>query len=135
MCFEIAEAVRYMFEREGSDLERLLTVRIDARTGEVGSLLPRRGLRPLELLPNGQSPAAAFIGISRDAAEAIFLVSSEVSAVGGDGAARDDAGSCRLVALAPNQAETFLYRPDGRTYGVELLRIGGVATAERPVLQ
>jgi hypothetical protein len=83
----------------------------------------RRNLPELTMLPARETPAATFMGLSSDGKKALFLVSSDVVAVFGEGQCVIGSQTCQLLALEPGLPETFVYGPDERTYRIELLKI------------
>jgi hypothetical protein len=59
--------------------------------------------------------------------KAMFLVSSEVSAVSGEGTCMPGSSSpCEVLVLRRNQIEDFVYDPDGKTYRLKILKIAKV---------
>lgn len=83
----------------------------------------RRNLPELTMLPARKTPAATFMGVSNDGKKALFLVSSDVVSVFGEGKCVIGSQTCQLLALEPGLPETFVYGPQERTYRVELLKI------------
>ena len=90
----------------------------------------RRDLPELTMLPARSTPAATFMGISNDGKKALFLVSSDVLSIFGEGACVIGSQTCQLLALEPNLPETFIYGPQERTYRVELLKIDQTYSAK-----
>ncbi|MBS1884959.1 MAG: hypothetical protein JSS97_18580, partial [Actinobacteria bacterium] len=83
----------------------------------------RRNLPELTMLPARKTPAATFMGLSNDGKKALFLVSSDVVSIFGEGKCVIGSQTCQLLALEPNLPETFVYGPQERTYRIELLKI------------
>jgi hypothetical protein len=90
----------------------------------------RRNLPELTMLPARATPAVAFMGTSRDDKKALFLVSSDVVSLFGEGNCVIGSQSCQLLALEPNLPETFVYGPQEHTYRIELLKITRTLSAK-----
>jgi hypothetical protein len=90
----------------------------------------RRDLPELTMLPARSAPAATFMGISNDGKKALFLVSSDVLSIFGEGICVIGSETCQLIALEPNLPETFIYGPQERTYRIELLKIDQTYSAK-----
>lgn len=90
----------------------------------------RRNLPELTMLPGRSTPAATFMGISNDGKKALFLVSSDVLSIFGEGICVIGSQTCQLLALEPNLPETFIYGPQERTYRIELLKIDQTYSAK-----
>jgi hypothetical protein len=86
-------------------------------------------LPELTKLPSRKTPAAIFLGVSKDGNKALLLLSSNVEAtVGDDGICVLGSKTCQLLALAPGGPETFVYGPQGRTFRIQLLKIHSIAS-------
>jgi hypothetical protein len=83
----------------------------------------RRNLPELTMLPARATPAATYIGLTNDGKKALFVVSSDVVSLFGEGQCVIGSQSCQLLALEPGLPETFVYGPQERTYRIELLKI------------
>jgi cytoskeletal protein RodZ/TfoX/Sxy family transcriptional regulator of competence genes len=83
----------------------------------------RRGLPELTMLPSRESPAAVFMGTSADGKKALFLVSSDVQSIFGDGRCIVGSATCQLLALERGVPETFVYGKQAKTYRIEILKI------------
>jgi len=90
----------------------------------------RRNLPELTMLPARDTPAVAFMGTSRDGKKALFLVSSDVVSIFGEGNCVIGSQSCQLLALEPGLPETFVYGPQEHTYRIELLKINRTLSAK-----
>jgi hypothetical protein len=90
----------------------------------------RRNLPELTMLPARDTPAVAFMGTSRDGTKALFLVSSDVVSIFGEGNCVIGSQSCQLLALEPGLPETFVYGPQAHTYRIELLKINRTLSAK-----
>jgi hypothetical protein len=63
----------------------------------------------------------AFIGVSEDAEQAIFVVSDDVSRVRGDGTCFPSRSSCNFLQLEPGDKASLDYAPEGdRRYNLKL---------------
>ena len=83
----------------------------------------RRNLPELTMLPTRKTPAATYIGLSNDGKKALFVVSSDVLSLFGEGKCVIGSQTCQLLALEPNLPETFVYGPQEHTFRIELLKI------------
>jgi hypothetical protein len=90
----------------------------------------RRDLPELTMLPARATPAVAFMGTTRDGKKALFLVSSDVVSIFGEGTCVIGSQTCQLLALEPGLPETFVYGPQHRTYRIELLKIERTLSAK-----
>jgi hypothetical protein len=90
--------------------------------GQPGNLTRRSHVKRLAFLPNGDKPMVAFLGVTQDAAKALFLISDDVSTVRGDGHCRPRRGDCKFLELRPGNEAELEYAPEGgRTYKLKLL--------------
>lgn len=83
----------------------------------------RRDLPELTMLPARKTPAATYIGLTNDGKKALFVVSSDVVSLFGEGKCVIGSQTCQLLALEPDLPETFVYGPQERSYRIELLKI------------
>jgi hypothetical protein len=83
----------------------------------------RHNLPELTMLPSRGTPAATFMGASKDGKKALFLISSDVQAVFGDGRCVVGTQTCQLLAVEPGLPLTFVYGPAGRTFKIELIQV------------
>jgi hypothetical protein len=90
----------------------------------------RHDLPELTMLPARATPAVAFMGTSRDGKKALFLVSSDVVSIFGEGTCVIGSQTCQLLALEPGLPETFVYGAQEHTYRLELLKIERTLTAK-----
>jgi hypothetical protein len=88
----------------------------------------RDNLPELTKLPSPKTPAAIFLGVSKDGNKALLLLSSNVEAIAGGGVCVLGSQTCQLLALKPGVPETFVYGPQGRTFRIELLKIHFIAS-------
>ena len=69
----------------------------------------RHDLPELTMLPSRETPAAIFMGPTKDGKKALMLVSSDVQAIFGDAICVVGSETCQLLALEPGLPETFVY--------------------------
>jgi hypothetical protein len=100
--------------------------RIDVKVGPQGDLVKKTGVKQLKMLPSSTTPVVIFLGTSESGGRAFFLVSSDVTAVSGDGACLATTPTCQFLTLKPDEAATFEYAPDTLTYKLRLLAIKDV---------
>ena len=100
--------------------------RIDVKVGPQGDLVEKTGVEQLKMLPSSTTPVVIFLGTSEDGGRAFFLVSSDVTAVSGDGACLATTPTCQLLTLKAGEAASFDYAPDTLTYKLKLLAIRDV---------
>lgn len=98
--------------------------------GDGGEADVRRNLPELTMLPSRKTPAAIYMGSTKDGKKALMLISSNVKAIFGDAKCVLGSESCELLALEPGLPETIVYGGAGRTYKIELLKIHLVRTKE-----
>ena len=97
---------------------------LNVAVGPAGSLRTRRDVQQLTFLPSESNPVLVFLGIAEGGGKAMFLVSSDVSAVSGDGACMpSDSSPCEILVLRRGQVENLTYDPDGRVYRIKVLSI------------
>lgn len=92
----------------------------------------RHNLPELTMLPSRKTPAAIFMGVSKDGKKALLLLSSSVDSVFGEGLCVLGGQTCQLLELEPGLPETFVYGPHNLTFKIELLKIHLVASSKPP---
>ncbi len=98
--------------------------RVSVAVGPAGDLTERNGVQRLVFLPGDQRPIVAFVGVSEDGKQAIFMVSDRVSSVRGDGKCIPRRGDCNFLELKPGDKASLRYEPEGnRTYNLKLRKI------------
>jgi hypothetical protein len=93
-----------------------------------GQSTVRRNLPELTMLPSRDTPAAIYMGSTKDGKKALMLISSDVQAIFGDGKCVLGSDSCELLAMEPGVPQTFVYGGAGRTFKIELQKIHLVTT-------
>jgi hypothetical protein len=96
----------------------------DVMVGESGGALTRLNHIPqFQYLPTPDKPVLVYLGTTSGGTQAIFLVSTDVSSVGGQGTCFPTADKCQLLGLNPGQSADVAYAPDGKTYHVQVAQI------------
>jgi hypothetical protein len=90
----------------------------------------RRNLPELTMLPSRSTPAATFMGVSRDGKKALMVVSSDVVSIFGEATCVVGSKSCQLLALEPEMPVTFVYGPEEHRYRIEVLKIEKTLSAK-----
>jgi hypothetical protein len=112
-------------QNDADVVNQLVVRRVDVMVGVQGDLKQRNGVRPMTVLPSEATPVLAFLGTDDAGKRAAFVVSSDVTSVGGDGACVPSPG-CLFITLEKGESATLDYGPDGQTYELELERIRDV---------
>lgn len=105
---------------------QLYTRRIDVAVGVQGDLNNRKNVKPMTILPGNANPVLAFLGTDEAGKRAAFVVSSDVTSVGGDGACVPSLANCLYITLEKGESATLDYAPDGQTYELRLQAIRNV---------
>lgn len=92
----------------------------------------RHNIPELTALPDSKSPAAIFMGVSKNGKKALLLLSSNVNSVFGEGLCVLGGASCQLLELEPGLPETFVYGPHNLIFKIELLKIHLIASSKPP---
>jgi hypothetical protein len=96
----------------------------DVLVGESGGALTRLNRIPqFQYLPTPDMPVLVYLGTTSGGTQAIFLVSTDVSSVGGQGTCFPTADKCQLLGLNPGQSADVAYAPDGKTYHLQVAQI------------
>ncbi|HVC06452.1 MAG TPA: hypothetical protein VND98_02550 [Solirubrobacterales bacterium] len=82
----------------------------------------RHRVEPPATLPNKATQVVTYIGVNPKTKNPLFLVSAKVEGVYGEGQCISGTGSCALLELEPNFAETLVY-PDGVRYKIDVLKV------------
>jgi hypothetical protein len=85
------------------------TFKVDLQYGLEGDVKERRNVKLLDLL----SPIGTFLGASPDASRAVFALSSNVTAVSGEGDCAPSAESCDFLSLEKGQSASLAYQQEG----------------------
>ncbi|MGA8219855.1 MAG: hypothetical protein WB771_14930 [Solirubrobacterales bacterium] len=101
-----------------------VTYRTDVLIGESGGTLAQvSNLQQFQFLPSPDKPILVYMGTTSAGSQAIFLLSKDVSSVGGNGTCFPTADSCQLLGLNPGAGADLIYAPDGKTYHLQVTRI------------
>jgi hypothetical protein len=96
---------------EGADAKKKPSVKV------------RRNLPELTMLPDRGTPAASYMGTTRDGKKALLVVSSDVVSIFGEASCVIGTQSCQLLAVEPNMPVTFVYGPQEKRFRIEVLKI------------
>ncbi len=107
-------------------IREVILRRIDVKVGPQGELVEKTGVEQLKMLPSSNTPVVIFLGTSESGGRAFFLVSSDVTAVSGDGACLATTPTCQFLTLKEGEVASFEYAPDTLTYKLRLLAIRDV---------
>ena len=88
----------------------------------------RRGVEPATPLPGKKAPVITFMGAIHNAKTALFLVSSDVTSMFGDGNCLSGTDSCQLLGVEAGIPETLVYGNDNNRLKIEVLKIEPVVT-------
>lgn len=110
--------------------------RVKVRAGQLGkNLKTYDSVGSLAPLPSKKVPALEFLGVNTDsnfnAKSAVFLVSSAVSSVDGEGSCSFAGSACQVLTLKPGEHEDMVWI-DGLTYRVELVKFNLIARHTPP---
>jgi hypothetical protein len=104
----------------------------DVQVGESGTqLATMNNVKPFQFLPDTSRPVLTYLG-KVGGTQAIFLVSKDVASIGGDGTCFPSVDSCQLLGLNAGTGADLIYKPDGKTYHVQVLRVRRVTSPNPP---
>jgi hypothetical protein len=105
----------------------------DVQVGEAGTNLAEQdSVKPFQFLPTPDKPVLTYIGTVGGGRQAVFLVSTDVVSVGGQGTCFPTADACQLLGLNAGKGADLIYGPDGKTYHVQVLRMRRVTSSKPP---
>jgi hypothetical protein len=105
----------------------------DVQVGEVGApAISIVDVPEFAFLPSQEVPVLVFLGTTSGGSQAIFLVSKDVTSVGGEGICFPDPDACQLLGLNPGKGADLVYAPDGKTYHLQVTRIKRVVSTKPP---
>jgi hypothetical protein len=100
------------------------TYETDVLVGESGGALTLLSRIPqFTFLPTPDKPVLVYLGTTSGGSQAIFMVSRDVTSVGGQGTCFPSADDCQLLGLDPGKSADVIYGPDGKTYRLQVVRI------------
>jgi hypothetical protein len=100
------------------------------KVGEANHLKDRSEVSALALLPSKQKPVLSFLEANSD--KALFLVSTDVDSVSGDGRCVPRPKDCQYIIMGPGDKAHFDYAPDGKRYNLVLVDIHAVEIGHKP---
>ncbi len=105
----------------------------DVTIGEAGGQqVAAHNLSQFQFLPSPDKPALTYMGTASSGKQALFLVSKDVTSVGGTGVCFPTADECQLLGLGAGAGADFYYAPDGKTYHVQVTQIRHVTSSKPP---
>jgi hypothetical protein len=97
-----------------------------------GALTPLNGISQFQFLPSQDKPVLVYLGTTSGGTQALFLVSKDVSSVGGNGTCFPTADDCQLLGLNSGAGADMIYSPDGKTYHLDVTKIKRVTSSKPP---
>jgi hypothetical protein len=97
-----------------------------------GALTSLKGISQFQFLPSQDKPVLVYLGTTSGGTQALFLVSKDVSSVGGNGTCFPTADDCQLLGLNAGAGADMVYRPDGKTYHLDVTKIKRVTSSKPP---
>lgn len=83
----------------------------------------RKRLLPTTVLPGQKKQVVTYMGLSPKTRKPLFLVSTDVKGVFGEGKCVAGTGSCQLIELEPGFPETFEYGEGGERYKLKVTKV------------
>ena len=101
---------------------------VDVELGERGQGKPKKieGVKQTQLLPDGETPVLAYMGMADDARTAVFFIIDPAYTAQGEGKCRPKGSECRFIYLGINEDgdEESIFTADGESeYTLKLLKI------------
>jgi hypothetical protein len=88
----------------------------------------RHRVLPATPLPGEKAQVVTYMGISPTTRKPLLLVSTDVTAVFGEGKCVAGSDSCQLLEVEPEFPETFVYGPNDVRYKINVLKVEPVVT-------
>jgi hypothetical protein len=105
-------------------VNHLYTRRVDVLIGVQGLPQVRQNVLPMTTLPSKKNPVAAYLGTDEKGKRAAFVLSRDISLIGGDGACVPSPENCLFITLEKDETATLTFDgEDGQTYELKLLAI------------
>jgi hypothetical protein len=104
----------------------------DVTVSDGGTPAAINNVTQFQFLPTQATPVLVYLGTSSGGQQALFLVSKDVSSVGGNGTCFPSADACQLLGLTAGAGADLLYGPDGKTYHLQVTRIKHVNSSQPP---
>jgi hypothetical protein len=108
----------------------LYTYRVSVKVGEANDLKKRSEVSSLALLPSKHRPIVSFL--EANGKQALFLISTDVDSVSGDGRCVPHPRDCQYIIMRPGDKAHFDYTPDGKRYNLVLVDIHAVEIGHKP---
>jgi hypothetical protein len=104
----------------GTDGEttRSFTYVLDVTFRENGRTRRIKGMEKLDILPNEASPLLIFLGVGKNAGNAVFLVDSTLQAAG-EGSCKPSNSECAFLYIGPGSEHEFT-NEDGDSYTIRI---------------
>ncbi len=100
---------------------------VDVSLGERGKDAQKlQGVKQTQLLPDGDAPLLAYMGLADDARTAVFFIIDPAYSAQGEGKCRPKGDDCRFIYLGVNEDgdEESIFTADGESeYTLKLLKI------------
>jgi hypothetical protein len=104
----------------------------DVQVGEAGTQPPTiSNVQPFQFLPSQDKPVLTYMG-TVGGNQAIFLVSKDVTSIGGEGTCFPSVDACQLLGVNAGKGADLIYGPDGKTYHVQVLAVRRVTSSKPP---
>lgn len=104
----------------------------DVTVGDGATTATVKNVRQFQFLPNDATPVLTYLGTASAGKQALFMVSKDVTSVGGNGVCFPSADACQLLGLNAGAAADLFYGPDGKTYHLQVTRIKRVNSSQPP---
>jgi hypothetical protein len=104
----------------------------DVTISDGGAPAPVKNVRQFQFIPNDATPVLTYLGTASAGRQALFLVSKDVTSVGGNGVCFPSADACQLLGLNAGAGADLVYGPDGKTYHLQVTRIKRVNSSQPP---
>jgi hypothetical protein len=105
----------------------------DILIGDTSAPLKRRNRVPdLSFLPSEKTPVLIYMGATRDAKTAVFLVSDDVTVVAGQDRCSPSPEDCQALRMHENDAVTLDNAVDAKSYRLKILDIRLVRSRNYP---
>jgi hypothetical protein len=102
----------------------LYTYRVSVKVGEPGQLAARPEVDSLALLPSKSRPILSFL--EANGKQALFLVSTDVDSVKGDGRCVPRPADCQYIVMRAGDKASFHYAPNNKRFNLVLKDIHAV---------
>jgi len=108
----------------------LYTYRVAVKVGEPGKLADRPEVSSLALLPSKSRPILSFL--EANGKQALFLVSTDVDSVKGDGRCVPKPADCQYIVMRAGDKASFHYAPSSKRFNLVLKDIHAVEIGHKP---